>query len=314
MRKNYIQTIHYNPQDFVEVTLTEPVTSSNHAFYLTNPQLLNCFVHLSDACLIYFDTQNYVSLKHYVTHQSIKKDDLKNWCLTLLELLEDEREGSYIIDLNHIFVDEKTKKWMFCKIPLSSTESYDQDISMLMLEMYEHMNYEGDEEWISQMYLLVRQRPFRLERFKQFLTSKKSKRWLSFFRKEDDDMADFFKLMQVNESEPMYGMSTVPFETQILMAGYQFGYFVDENNQKVLITSSPWIVGRQRDCHYVMDYPEVSKVHCMVIVENGSCFVEDQGSTNGTRINDKKIMPHQRIEIKDLDVVSLAGHTLTYYV
>ena len=41
-------------------------------------------------------------------------------------------------------------------------------------------------------------------------------------------------MMYVKEEEVSYEISTVPFETQVLMAGYQYGYLVDEMQQKIL--------------------------------------------------------------------------------
>lgn len=311
MEHSVIQSIHYNPQEYLEVVLSNPLDLICHVYYLSNPYLLNGFVHLSSPNFIYFDTKNLVSLKHYVSHHAISKADLKTWCLFLMDQFELESDGYFLIELAYVFIDENSKQLMLCKIPQTSTTDYSSFFQTMLLEMYECMNYEDDEEWISQMYLLLKQRPFKLSLFRQFLMSKKNKRWLSFFKKEEDDLDQFFKMMQVKESEPVYGMTTVPFETQVLMAGFQYGYLTDENHRQILIKSSPYLMGRQKDCHYVLDFPDVSKNHCRLLVEEGKCYVEDLGSTNGTYVNEHRIS--SKTPLKEKDVLKLAGHCLIYH-
>lgn len=44
-------------------------------------------------------------------------------------------------------------------------------------------------------------------------------------------------------------------------------------------------VGRAGGCSIVLDEQYVSQVHCRIFVRDGSVFVEDLGSTNGTWVN-----------------------------
>jgi len=313
MNQVQIESINYNPQEYLEVTLAQPIATKEHVFYISHPNLLNCFIHLSHPTFLYFDTKSYISLKHYITHHVITKNDLKEWCLFILDLVEQEADGYYLCQLDYIFIEEKSKKMMMCKIPQVASFDY-QVFTDLLLSIYECMNYEDDEEWISQMYLLLKQKPFRVGLFKQFLTSKKNRRWISFFKREEDEVSQFFKMIQVKESEPVYGGSTVPFETQVLMAGYQLGYILDEKQQKILISQTPFLIGRNKDCHLVLDYPEVSKQHCTITFNNGVCQIEDNKSTNGTVVNEEKLIANEKKELKDLDVILIAGHRFTYYV
>lgn len=309
-----IKQIQYYPQEYLEVTLTQSIDEKQHVYFISNPTLLNCFVHLSSPSLLYFDTQSYVSLKYYLSHHVIKKNEVKQWCLSVLNQCESSQNGFSLTQLDHIFVDEETKTLHFCKIPQPIAINVNETIVKFVMSLYETMDYDGDDEWISQMYLLVKQRPFRLSLFKQFLESKRHRRWLSFFRKDEEDLSEFFKIIQVRESEPVYSINTVPFETQVLMAGYQYGYLLDERQQKILITSSPWTIGRQKTCHYVLEFPEISKQHCTLIVENGCCYVIDEASTNGTTLNSQKLIGKEKVVLKNEDELILAGHKFIYYV
>ena len=312
-KESLIQSITYNPQEYLEVVLCQPLEDELHVFFLNDPKRLSCFVHLGKRELLYYDTQNKISLKHYLNHHPVTKKELKEWCLFLLDQIENAT-SYYLFNPEYIFVDEASKQLILCEIPQTSKPNTAIEYATLLLEIYGFMNYEGEEEWVSQMYLLLKQQPFRLPLFRQFLVSKKQKKWLSIFKKEEDDqLNDFFKMMYVKEEEPAYALSTVPFETQILMAGYQYGYLVNEMNQKILITSSPWTMGRNKECHLYLESPEISKQHCQLIVEQGSCFLEDLNSTNGTKLNGQKLEAYQKVALKDLDEIQLARHLYIYH-
>lgn len=313
MSDSLIKSMNYQPLEYIEIVLNEPIDKKQHIYFLTNPHLLNCFVHLSDTKYLYYDPQAYVSLEFYLKHHSITKKEIKFWITSLINYLETQQEGYVLLKLDQVFIDEETIELKLCVIPKSYPQEIEKDLVSFVLALYQEMNYEDDDEWISQLYLLVKQRPFRLGLFKQFITSKKTKSWLSFFRKQDEELSNFFKMIQVQESQVSYGLQTVPFETQILMAGFQYGYFLDPYQHKVLITNSKWVVGRQKDCDYVLNFPEVSKQHCEIIVENGACFILDLGSTNGTKLNGERLVSNTKFPLKDKDEILIAEHLLTYY-
>lgn len=309
-----IQSICYKPQEYLEVVLNKSLTTQIHAYYLSVDDLLNCFIHLNTPSVLYFDTQYVMSFKHYLMHHVVTKNDLKDWILFLLNQFEAESEGIVLWNVEYIFIDEKSKKLILCKIPELKEECQTNVFSNLILQIYELMNFDGDDEWISQMYLILKSKPFKISLFRQFITSKKNKKWLSFFKKESDDLDEFFQMLQVKESQPAYGIPTTPFETQVLMAGFQYGYLVDEKKQQYFISSSPFWIGRNKECHCILNYPEVSKMHCNIRIEEGLCYIEDQNSTNGTSINQERLEPNTPILLKNEDCISVAGHLLIYYV
>jgi len=56
-----------------------------------------------------------------------------------------------------------------------------------------------------------------------------------------------------------------------------------------LLLELPAIVGRNRTAAVAIDHPVVSRQHCEIFESGGSVRVRDLGSTNGTRVGDKKI-------------------------
>lgn len=59
-------------------------------------------------------------------------------------------------------------------------------------------------------------------------------------------------------------------------------------------------VGRGPDCDLVLSSEKSSRLHAKVSVKDGALWVKDQGSTNGTLVNKKKITKDTRLEDGDI--------------
>ena len=68
-------------------------------------------------------------------------------------------------------------------------------------------------------------------------------------------------------------------------------------------------IGRKPDNDLVIDHPAVSGNHCRISLQSGTYFIEDLNSTNGTLVNDKKII---KSGIHNNDVIAIAKHTLIF--
>lgn len=68
-------------------------------------------------------------------------------------------------------------------------------------------------------------------------------------------------------------------------------------------------VGRKADNDIVVDNPAISGHHCKISVQGGTYFVEDLESTNGTFVNEKRVM---KAGLHHNDVVGLAKHALVF--
>ncbi len=66
----------------------------------------------------------------------------------------------------------------------------------------------------------------------------------------------------------------------------------------------PFLVGKDKEkVHlYVRDH-SVSRIHARLLEENGSVYIEDLHSTNGTYVNDLALCPHEKVKIKRGDVI-----------
>jgi hypothetical protein len=71
-------------------------------------------------------------------------------------------------------------------------------------------------------------------------------------------------------------------------------------------------VGRATNCDIVMRFRYVSKLHARFHLEAGRVIaLEDQGSSNGTAVNGRRVRKSQPIEIKTGDKLSFGSLTVT---
>lgn len=68
-------------------------------------------------------------------------------------------------------------------------------------------------------------------------------------------------------------------------------------------------VGRQSADVLLAD-GTISRQHAAIVLEPERCWVEDLGSTNGTRVNGERLAPHQPRDLTDGDEVSFGGVAL----
>lgn len=68
-------------------------------------------------------------------------------------------------------------------------------------------------------------------------------------------------------------------------------------------------VGRKPENDIIIDNPTVSGQHCKIFIQGGTYFVEDLNSTNGTYVNDKKIMT---AGLHHNDVIGVVKYALVF--
>jgi adenylate cyclase len=53
------------------------------------------------------------------------------------------------------------------------------------------------------------------------------------------------------------------------------------------------VVGRRESCDIVLQFPNVSGVHCELSIDEGHWVVQDLGSSNGTKVNGSRVTRQQ---------------------
>lgn len=73
-------------------------------------------------------------------------------------------------------------------------------------------------------------------------------------------------------------------------------------------------IGKERDRvdFYITENRTVSRLHATIYTRNGSCFIEDNNSTNRTYINGTPLIPDREIKLKDGDVLKLSNEEFDF--
>jgi hypothetical protein len=77
-----------------------------------------------------------------------------------------------------------------------------------------------------------------------------------------------------------------------------------------IVGSGGAVLGRSRDCDVVLDDPNVSRHHAEVRPSGGSWVVNDLGSTNGIKVNGRRIRGPE--SLKRGDVIELGTSSVTF--
>ena len=72
-------------------------------------------------------------------------------------------------------------------------------------------------------------------------------------------------------------------------------------------------IGRDRTNGVIIADERVSKFHAVLTLYRGDAFFKDTGSTNGTTINGKKLVPKRSYRLKSGDVIVLGRTRLTVH-
>jgi pSer/pThr/pTyr-binding forkhead associated (FHA) protein len=80
----------------------------------------------------------------------------------------------------------------------------------------------------------------------------------------------------------------------------------DQAGKTVELASFPFTIGRARDCSFVLDYTEISRLHARCTSDHLNIFLEDMGSTNGTFVNGRRLETSEAYRLRAGDEVSFA--------
>lgn len=322
--ENKTWQIQNHQDEYLEIMLPEnmPLKKTGRVFYLHESKYLTCYVHIKEPRCLLIDIAEYTSLKKYLLSHHVSQSVLKEWIEEMIHIFYEHRQEVFLNDLSYIYIDEENGELRFVCLPVEGDDIYrEQYFSNLMMALFENIEFEGDEEWLSQLYMLVKQKPLRYSVIKRFLNEKPKHHYFSFFfKKKYEPQEDFFKAFEVHEDMVNYASDKTQttiiqddFKTQILMAGFQCGYLEDEKGRQIFISQSPWIIGRQEGCQQRINLPEISKQHARIVVENGRSYLMDLNSTNGTEYNGRRLNGDEKVELKDGDCIQIAHYSLIYH-
>lgn len=71
-------------------------------------------------------------------------------------------------------------------------------------------------------------------------------------------------------------------------------------------------LGRTEESDFPVPDPTISGHHCSLLLRDGVAIVRDEGSTNGTRLNDEKLEPGEEHTLKNGDILQAGGVEMLY--
>lgn len=85
-----------------------------------------------------------------------------------------------------------------------------------------------------------------------------------------------------------------------------------KDNESIQIDEFPCIIGSMKEyCMKVIENRLISRMHICILSKNNSIYMQDMNSTNGTYLNDIRLVPGEEKIIKNGDVIKLAADSYT---
>jgi len=86
-------------------------------------------------------------------------------------------------------------------------------------------------------------------------------------------------------------------------------YNREGSDEKIELPTEPFIIGRFSSCHLSIEDTELSRQHCQVECEDGSYYVRDLHSQNGTQVNGQPISRHR---LSPGDVIAIGNARIAF--
>ena len=74
------------------------------------------------------------------------------------------------------------------------------------------------------------------------------------------------------------------------------------------------VIGRGSDCNLRLSAPQMSRRHCFLRVGRDGVSVTDLDSSNGTYVDNKRIKPGERVELKTGSILTLGPVNFTVHL
>jgi sigma-B regulation protein RsbU (phosphoserine phosphatase) len=81
--------------------------------------------------------------------------------------------------------------------------------------------------------------------------------------------------------------------------------------QIVPLEGDKFVLGRNPDCHVVINGTAVSRAHAHIVREKGKFFIEDMKSRNGTYVNNEAVK--DRVQLKDNDKIKICDFVCSFH-
>src|SRR5579872_5199300 len=88
-------------------------------------------------------------------------------------------------------------------------------------------------------------------------------------------------------------------------------YIKPNQDSTIELLAERIVLGRNADCHVVLNVPAVSREHAIIRKIQGKFYIEDMKSRNGTIVNNKEVTT--RTLLKDNDKIKICDNLLAFF-
>ena len=81
----------------------------------------------------------------------------------------------------------------------------------------------------------------------------------------------------------------------------------ERDDLQINLDHFPFTVGRARECDFVIDSPDVSRLHAQFDFDHQQVYITDLGSTNGTYLNNHPLEPNRQTKLRAGDEINVGN-------
>ncbi len=112
--------------------------------------------------------------------------------------------------------------------------------------------------------------------------------------------------------------SITPFYIQAIATGetpFLVSNLSDAQALAVIEQTSSWLIGRSTSCTIAVTERSVSRCHAAIgYYPSGDFYITDVGSSNGTRVNRRRLAPLERQLLQDGDLIELGSLCIEFFL
>jgi hypothetical protein len=230
------------------------------------------------------------------------------------------RLETVILDLEWMFVDPESGEFGYIHLPIQTERhiEFADCIRRLLVQLQALASDEG-KSFLEQLHSRMLKQPFELRQFiREDVTDCKSenisitdidvqpeaKSWFRFpwFRRIDKQSLEIVpSVQQVHQ-------------TICIAPQSDYTNLWDQNaNERFLLTDEVYVIGRdEQRVQLLVSDPIASRLHAELRYEEGTWYLRDLGSRNGTMLNGLKLAPYQPHALQASDQIKIADRLFIF--
>lgn len=86
--------------------------------------------------------------------------------------------------------------------------------------------------------------------------------------------------------------------------------------KKIKLDKSVTVIGKsdKRADIVIEENPTISRKHCTIYFDNGTYYLEDNGSSNGTWLENQKVQPEEKVVLRNESKIRLSDEKFIFYI